>query len=134
MCLNRAVRKKTNFGPILAKRLKTKPIMKKLIAFFTVLALSAGLTFGQTDTKGTDKGAKTETTKGDAKAKDTKSGDAKAGPTKKDGTPDKRFKENKDANKDKPAGPTKKDGTPDMRYKANKDAAKDKDKKAAPKK
>jgi hypothetical protein len=96
--------------------------MKKLIAFFTVLALSAGLTFGQTDTKGTDKGAKTETTKGDAKAKDTKSGDAKAGPTKKDGTPD------------KPAGPTKKDGTPDMRYKANKDAAKDKDKKAAPKK
>jgi hypothetical protein len=36
---------------------------------------------------------------------------------KKDGTPDKRFKENK-----KPAGPVKKDGTPDMRYKANKKA------------
>lgn len=32
-----------------------------------------------------------------------------------DGTPDKRFKENKVA-----AGPLKKDGTPDMRYKANK--------------
>lgn len=37
------------------------------------------------------------------------------GPTKKDGTPDKRFKSNKSA-----AGPTKKDGTPDMRYKENK--------------
>lgn len=34
---------------------------------------------------------------------------------KKDGTPDKRFKENKT-----PAGPLKKDGTPDKRYKANK--------------
>lgn len=37
---------------------------------------------------------------------------------KKDGTPDKRFKENKGAKK--AAGPLKKDGTPDMRYKANK--------------
>ncbi|TSJ35900.1 hypothetical protein FO440_23560 [Mucilaginibacter corticis] len=37
---------------------------------------------------------------------------------KKDGTPDKRFKENK-ATK----GPLKKDGTPDMRYKANKTSA-----------
>lgn len=46
---------------------------------------------------------------------------------KKDGTPDKRYKGNKQK-KDaaKPAGPTKKDGTPDMRYKANKDAAKKK--------
>lgn len=33
---------------------------------------------------------------------------------KSDGTPDKRFKENKGH------GPVKKDGTPDMRYKANK--------------
>jgi hypothetical protein len=35
-------------------------------------------------------------------------------PLKKDGTPDKRFKENK-----APKGPLKKDGTPDMRSKAN---------------
>ena len=41
-----------------------------------------------------------------------------------DGTPDKRFKDNKAAAA--PAGPLKKDGTPDMRYKANKDAAKKK--------
>ena len=39
--------------------------------------------------------------------------------TKKDGTADKRFKENKTVK-----GPTKKDGTPDMRYKANKPTAK----------
>lgn len=36
-------------------------------------------------------------------------------PLKKDGTPDKRFKENK-----KPKGPLKKDGTPDKRFKENK--------------
>lgn len=36
-------------------------------------------------------------------------------PLKKDGTPDKRFKENK-----APKGPLKKDGTPDKRYKENK--------------
>lgn len=35
---------------------------------------------------------------------------------KKDGTPDKRFKENKEAKE----GPKKKDGTADMRFKANK--------------
>jgi len=38
---------------------------------------------------------------------------------KKDGTPDKRFKENKP-----PKGPLKKDGTADMRFKANKPAPK----------
>ena len=36
---------------------------------------------------------------------------------KKDGTPDKRYKENKTK---ETTGPVKKDGTPDMRYKANK--------------
>ncbi len=39
-----------------------------------------------------------------------------ATPTKKDGTPDKRYKANKTAK----TAPTKKDGTPDMRYKENK--------------
>jgi len=42
--------------------------------------------------------------------------EAKA-PVKKDGTPDKRFKENKEA---KPKVPVKKDGTPDKRFKENK--------------
>jgi hypothetical protein len=38
---------------------------------------------------------------------------------KKDGTPDKRYKENKTTTVTT-TGPTKKDGTPDMRYKTNK--------------
>jgi hypothetical protein len=57
--------------------------------------------------------------------------DDKAAPSrkmKKDGTPDMRYKENKDAAKaeQKPAGKMKKDGTADMRYKENKEAAKKK--------
>jgi len=40
--------------------------------------------------------------------------------TKKDGTPDKRFKENKTTTSTVSTGPKKKDGTLDMRYKANK--------------
>jgi len=44
-----------------------------------------------------------------------------ASPTKKDGTPDMRYKSNKDAAKAAPATThTKKDGTPDKRYKENK--------------
>ncbi len=49
---------------------------------------------------------------------------ATAGKMKADGTPDMRYKQNKDAAK--AVGPLKKDGTPDMRYKQNKAAAKKK--------
>jgi hypothetical protein len=45
------------------------------------------------------------------------------GPTKADGTPDMRFKANKETGKPG-AGPTKADGTPDMRFKANKETGK----------
>ncbi|MCX6264441.1 MAG: hypothetical protein NTZ47_07840 [Bacteroidetes bacterium] len=55
-------------------------------------------------------------------AKTAKTAKATAGPAKSDGTPDMRFKANKEAPKPA-AGPTKKDGTPDMRYKDNKEAA-----------
>ena len=52
-----------------------------------------------------------------------KTEESKAGPKmKKDGTPDMRHKENKEAAK--PTPKLKKDGTPDMRYKENKEAAK----------
>jgi uncharacterized protein (DUF2147 family) len=54
------------------------------------------------------------------KAEPAKAAKAAAAPTKSDGTPDMRYKANKEAVK--PAGPTKKDGTPDMRYKDNKAA------------
>ena len=50
---------------------------------------------------------------------------AAAGKLKKDGTPDKRYKENK-KEEAAPVGPTKKDGTPDKRYKENKTTPKQK--------
>jgi hypothetical protein len=56
--------------------------------------------------------------KKDQKPVPAKSVTTTSGPTKKDGTLDMRYKQNKEVAK--PAGPTRKDGTPDMRYKANK--------------
>ena len=50
---------------------------------------------------------------------------APAGKMKKDGTPDKRYKENK-KEEAAAAEPTKKDGTPDKRYKENKTTPKQK--------
>jgi len=50
---------------------------------------------------------------------------APAGKMKKDGTPDKRYKENK-KEEAAAAGPSKKDGTPDKRYKENKTTPKQK--------
>ncbi|HMG82561.1 MAG TPA: hypothetical protein VK559_05965 [Ferruginibacter sp.] len=77
--------------------------MKKLlIAACLFLGLALTTTAQTTPAK-----AKTDTTK-------------TATHLKADGTPDMRYKANKDAAKPAPAGPLKKDGTPDMRYKANK--------------
>jgi len=80
--------------------------MKKLLLTLTAFVCMIGMSVAQTKT--------------DAKAAPAKAEKA-AAPTKKDGTPDMRFKENKETAK--PAAPTKKDGTPDMRYKENKGAA-----------
>jgi hypothetical protein len=80
--------------------------MKKFLTGFLALFLSATLCMAQAPAA-TKKPAKAKTTQQDTK------------PLKKDGTPDKRFKENKET-----AGPKKKDGTADLRYKANKKAAK----------
>jgi len=88
---------------------KKKQIMKKLLtlAAAALFSLSTFVANAQTDKK-------------DAKKADTKK--EAVAPTdqklKKDGTPDMRYKENKEAAK--PAGPLKKDGTPDKRYKENK--------------
>lgn len=76
--------------------------MRKLI--FAAVAL-LGLTFG---VNAQDKSKKVPPPPPPKEAK---------APMKKDGTPDKRFKENKES---KPKGPLKKDGTPDKRYKENK--------------
>ena len=67
--------------------------MKKLFSTLMALFVVASFTFAQTPAPAAK----------DAKAQTTH--------TKKDGTPDKRFKENKH---------TKKDGTPDKRFKENK--------------
>ena len=103
--------------------------MKKFITFLFALAISTSFVFAQDAKKApADKTVKTAPAKSEPAKTDAKA----SGPTKKDGTPDMRYKENKDAKAaEKPAGPTKKDGTPDKRYKANKDAPAKKD---APKK
>lgn len=88
--------------------------MKKILVALTAFLCMSGFSFAQT--KKAEK-AKTATTKPVAKKAEKPA--ATATPTKKDGTPDMRYKANKEAAKAKP-GPVKKDGTPDMRYKANK--------------
>lgn len=84
--------------------------MKKLFLIASLVLASAGIGFAQTTPAAT------------AKTKTEKTAKPAAGPTKKDGTPDMRYKANKDAAKTPaPAAQhTKKDGTPDMRYKENK--------------
>lgn len=84
--------------------------MKKLLTGMLALLLGASVCMAQGPV---------------AKQKDKAKKEQQAGGQhlKKDGTPDKRFKENKAA---KTEGPKKKDGTPDMRYKQNKEAAKKK--------
>lgn len=105
--------------------------MKKLALMLAVVFLAA-VTYGQTTTT-TKKNpskvtAKTEHVKPASKTQavtadkslnvNKSSADTTKSKVKKDGTPDKRFKENKTTAKT--TGPLKKDGTPDMRYKDNK--------------
>jgi hypothetical protein len=87
--------------------------MKKIFFAFVAMLCMATVSFSQTK-----KAEKPKTTKAAPAAVKA------AGATKKDGTPDMRFKANKEAAK--PAGPLKKDCTPDMRFKANKPAVKKK--------
>jgi hypothetical protein len=83
--------------------------MKKLLLAFAFMLAFSGLTFAQTSPAKTDK--KKTTTAATTTA---------PGPKKKDGTPDMRYKTNKDAAK---TTHLKKDGTPDKRYKENKTPA-----------
>jgi hypothetical protein len=90
--------------------------MKKLLL---VIALGLGITFTQAQA-GTTKQAAT-TTKKEVKATPAKTASTQHAHVKSDGTPDKRFKENKVVSKHIHK---KADGSPDMRYKENKPAAK----------
>jgi hypothetical protein len=99
--------------------------MKKLLLAVACFFALSTVTNAQTKQTATDKAktAKTEVKKDAAKPVDKTKKVVKHETDKvnKDGTPDKRFKENKTATTPaKPTGPTKKDGTPDMRYKENK--------------
>jgi hypothetical protein len=87
--------------------------MKKILATLLAVACFATASFAQPK--------KTEKVKVEVKKEIVTPAKKEATKLKADGTPDKRFKDNKAAT---PAGPTKKDGTLDMRYKANKDAKK----------
>jgi hypothetical protein len=95
--------------------------MKKFLTGVFALLMGASIAFAQTPATQQQKQDKPKT---EAKQDGQK--------MKKDGTPDKRFKENKENKEDKAAAntPKKKDGTPDKRFKENKEP---KDAKAAPK-
>jgi hypothetical protein len=87
--------------------------MRKLTSLLVALMLMvSGVTFAQ-NTKAAPR-AKVATTDAKAKQELKQETTGTTAPMKKDGTPDKRYKENKKM---------KKDGTPDKRYKENKTAA-----------
>jgi hypothetical protein len=96
--------------------------MKKIFCLLVSLVVLGTASFAQDKTAPKTSTTAKKTTA--PKAADVKTPAATTAKTKKDGTPDMRYKENKDAAK--PGTKLKKDGTPDMRYKANKDAAKKK--------
>jgi hypothetical protein len=94
--------------------------MKKLLIAAAMLIVSTGIFAQAQPKKDTKEGSKMTAAKKDTtKAKVVPMAKTTT-PAKKDGTPDMRYKANKEAAKPAPAGPTKKDGTADMRYKANK--------------
>jgi hypothetical protein len=96
--------------------------MKKLFLIASLLMTFTGMTFAQTAPKKPTKSTKATTVATTTPAAGAKPATAAAGPTKKDGTPDMRYKANKDAAKTPPAH-LKKDGTPDKRFKENKTPA-----------
>ena len=98
--------------------------MKRFVLIVNLLLAFAGFSFAQAPAATTAKKPKATkaatTTKPAAPAASTTPA---AGPKKADGTPDMRYKANKDAAKT-PTQHLKKDGTPDKRYKENKPATK----------
>ncbi len=93
--------------------------MKRFVLIVNLLLAFAGFSFAQTPAATTAKKPKATTTASKPAATTTPA----AGPKKADGTPDMRYKANKDAAKTPPQH-LKKDGTPDKRFKENKPAAK----------
>jgi hypothetical protein len=114
--------------PIFSKKHRK---MKKIALIASLMLAFAGINFAQTTPATTAAKPKTAKTKKAPATSATpaattatpatpaKPATATAGPTKKDGTPDMRYKANKEAAKTPPAH-LKADGTPDKRYKENK--------------
>jgi len=92
--------------------------MKRFVLIVNLLLAFAGFSFAQAPAATTVKKPKATKT---AAATPAASATPAAGPKKADGTPDMRYKANKDAAKTPPQH-LKKDGTPDKRYKENKPA------------
>jgi hypothetical protein len=90
--------------------------MKKIVIAILIFVGSFSFASAQSKTKHVHK--KETTTSKTAATTNLKDSKATTAHLKKDGTADKRYKENK--MKAKAAGPLKKNGTPDKRYKANK--------------
>ncbi|MDE3144879.1 MAG: hypothetical protein KGL19_12030 [Bacteroidota bacterium] len=98
--------------------------MKKIFTLLTAFSCMAILTFAQEKKDNKTKApAKKESVKPVEKAKPAATAKPEEKHLKKDGTPDKRFKENKGKEEEKHL---KKDGTPDKRFKENKEPAKKK--------
>jgi hypothetical protein len=95
--------------------------MKRFVLIVNLLLAFAGFTFAQTPAATTAK--KPKATKAATTTTPATAATPAAGPKKADGTPDMRYKANKDAAKTPPQH-LKKDGTPDKRYKENKPATK----------
>lgn len=95
--------------------------MKKILFAILLMIFSFGISNAQQVKKSTATAPATTSAVSSKSTTSTQPGKKKVTShkrhLKKDGTPDKRFKENKAK---ATAGPAKKDGTPDMRYKANK--------------
>lgn len=100
--------------------------MKKIFLSLLAMICLGTLSFAQVTKTPKKKEAPATKTAEVKKAEPAKP--AIAAKTKADGTPDMRYKENKDAKAAPAKGPLKKDGTPDMRYKDNKPADKKKGK------
>jgi hypothetical protein len=93
--------------------------MKRFVLIVNLLLAFAGFTFAQTPAATTAK--KPKATKAATTTTPAAAATPAAGPKKADGTPDMRYKANKDAAKTPPQH-LKKDGTPDKRFKENKPA------------
>ena len=92
--------------------------MKKILIAILLFAASFGYANAQTTQQQPKKKATTSGTVVKSKKSTTVEKTDVKTHLKANGTPDKRYKENKATTK--ATGPMKKDGTPDMRYKANK--------------